>query len=200
MLFYLDDVDWHDFLKTLSEASKNQLAGACLLSPEQPLPTGGGEPQRQPGGWHGLAAECLHHPARAKAERIINQELGRLGWQEADLVSTPKRDPRKLELAVRLRRETALSLKQIAERLHFKDSFIVRARAFPKLTNGVSSPRYPGALLAHWITSKRTLTSMPAASPSWVTRNAVRPRCGRPHRISASHSPSPPSPVIPGQR
>lgn len=56
--------------------------------------------------------------AQAKAERIIGQELDRLGWQEADLLSRRKRDPRKLELAVRLRQETTLSVKQIAQRLH----------------------------------------------------------------------------------
>ncbi len=56
--------------------------------------------------------------AQAKAERIIGQELGRLGWQEADLLSATKRDPRKLQLAVRLRQERTLSVRQIAERLH----------------------------------------------------------------------------------
>jgi len=56
--------------------------------------------------------------AEAKAERIIREELTRLGWQEADLAAHRKRDPRKLELAVRLRQETTLSVKQIAARLH----------------------------------------------------------------------------------
>jgi hypothetical protein len=56
--------------------------------------------------------------AQAKAERIISQELRRLGWQEADLASRRKRDPGKLEIAVRLRKETTLSVKEIAARLH----------------------------------------------------------------------------------
>jgi putative transposase len=56
--------------------------------------------------------------AHAKAERIISEELRRLGWPEAQLALRPKRDPSKLEIAVRLRRETTLSVKEIAARLH----------------------------------------------------------------------------------
>ena len=41
-----------------------------------------------------------------KAERIIGEELRRLGWLEAQLALRRKRDPSKLEIAVRLRRET----------------------------------------------------------------------------------------------
>jgi hypothetical protein len=40
---FLDDVDRHDFLKSLAESlSENRLAGACLLSDAQPLSFGGG--------------------------------------------------------------------------------------------------------------------------------------------------------------
>lgn len=42
----------------------------------------------------------------------------RLGWQPAELASRRKHDPAKLEVAARLRRETTLSIKQIATRLH----------------------------------------------------------------------------------
>ena len=56
--------------------------------------------------------------AEAKAERIIQEELCRLGWQEGDLAARRKRDPGKLEIAVRLRKETTLPVKQIAARLH----------------------------------------------------------------------------------
>jgi DNA-directed RNA polymerase specialized sigma subunit len=55
--------------------------------------------------------------AQAKAERIIGEELRRLGGQEAELASRRKRDPEKLEIAVRLRKETTLSVKEIAARL-----------------------------------------------------------------------------------
>jgi hypothetical protein len=56
--------------------------------------------------------------AQAKARRIIGEELARLGWQQAELASQRKHDPAKLEIAARLRRETTLSVKEIATRLH----------------------------------------------------------------------------------
>jgi hypothetical protein len=42
----------------------------------------------------------------ARAERIIAEELTRLGWTESDLSSKRKNDPGKLALAARLRKET----------------------------------------------------------------------------------------------
>jgi hypothetical protein len=56
--------------------------------------------------------------AHAKAERIIGEELRRLGWPEEQLALRRKRDPSKLEIAVRLGQETMLSVKEIAARLH----------------------------------------------------------------------------------
>lgn len=56
--------------------------------------------------------------AEVRAERIIVEELHRLGWQETDLRSRRRHDPGKVQIAVRLRRETTLSVKQIAQRLH----------------------------------------------------------------------------------
>jgi hypothetical protein len=52
--------------------------------------------------------------ARAKAERIVTEEVQRRGWQEQDLVSRRKHDPAKLEIAARLRRQTTLSLREMA--------------------------------------------------------------------------------------
>ncbi len=57
--------------------------------------------------------------AQARAERIIAEELGRLGWQETDLASRRKHDPGKLQIATRLRKETTLTVRQIAGLLHF---------------------------------------------------------------------------------
>jgi len=56
--------------------------------------------------------------AQVKAERIIGEELRRLGWQEMDLASRRRHDPVKLAIAMRLRKETTLSVKEIALRLH----------------------------------------------------------------------------------
>jgi REP element-mobilizing transposase RayT len=69
-------------------------------------------------GEHHLGALRLE-TGEVRAERIIGEELCRLRWQETDLVSRPKHDPGKVQIALRLRRETTLSVKQIAQRLHF---------------------------------------------------------------------------------
>jgi hypothetical protein len=54
---------------------------------------------------------------RARAERIITQDLAALGWNETELKSRRKNDPAKLALATRLRRESTLTTKEIAARL-----------------------------------------------------------------------------------
>jgi len=54
----------------------------------------------------------------AKAQRIIAAELHRLGWQEKDLESQRRSHPAKLQMAMRLRRETTLTIKEISARLH----------------------------------------------------------------------------------
>jgi len=56
--------------------------------------------------------------AEAKADRLIAEELARLQWTLDDLAAQRKSHPSKLALGARLRRETTLSVKRIAERLH----------------------------------------------------------------------------------
>lgn len=51
------------------------------------------------------------------AERVVAQELRRRGWREAEPTPRRKGDPEKVELAWRLRRETTMTLKWIAQRL-----------------------------------------------------------------------------------
>src|SRR6266566_5126547 len=77
------------------------------------------------------AGELHQEAARAKAERIIAEELQCHGWQEQDLVCRRKNDPTKLEIAARLRRETTLSVKEIAARAHLGTS----KRRTPNCTN-----------------------------------------------------------------
>jgi putative transposase len=55
--------------------------------------------------------------AEAKAEQIIAAELKRRRWQGDELKKRPKGDALKLTLAVRLRRETTMTVGWIAERL-----------------------------------------------------------------------------------
>ena len=52
-----------------------------------------------------------------QAEGMVREELKRLGWKEADLEARCKGDREKLKLAVRLRAETTVTVKWIAERL-----------------------------------------------------------------------------------
>ena len=56
------------------------------------------------------------------AERIIAEELQRLGWTEADLQRQRKNAPDKLAMAARLRRETTLPVKWIAARVQLGTS------------------------------------------------------------------------------
>ncbi len=63
------------------------------------------------------AGELRLEAAQAKAERLVGEELRRLGWSKEDLIRRRKNDPGKLAIAVRLRRETTLSIKAIAARV-----------------------------------------------------------------------------------
>ena len=68
------------------------------------------------------SGELHRASAEAKAERIIAEELERQGGQESDLAARRKSDAVKLGMAARLRRETTLSTKAIALRLHLGSS------------------------------------------------------------------------------
>jgi len=54
---------------------------------------------------------------QARAEALVQAGMRRLGWKEGDLEARRKGDPDKLKLALRLRTETAVTLKWIAARL-----------------------------------------------------------------------------------
>ena len=59
------------------------------------------------------AGELRLETAQAKADRLVAEER-RLGWTAEDLVRRPKNDPGKQAIAVRLRRETTLTVKAIS--------------------------------------------------------------------------------------
>lgn len=52
-----------------------------------------------------------------RAEELVREGLRRLGWRERDLETRPKGDPAKIKLAQRLRAETTMTIKWIAQRL-----------------------------------------------------------------------------------
>ena len=58
-----------------------------------------------------------HETGEQKAERIVMEEMKRLGWEKGDLQRRRKGDRGKVTTARRLRRETTMSLKWIAQRL-----------------------------------------------------------------------------------
>jgi hypothetical protein len=74
------------------------------------------------------SGELHRESAEAKAERIVAEELGRLGWKEAELAGRRKSDPGKLAIAARLRQQTTLPLKDIAARVHLGSSKSANAR------------------------------------------------------------------------
>ncbi len=55
--------------------------------------------------------------AQQHAERLVKEELRRRKWTEADLVNRRKEDRDKVRIALRLRRETTMTLRWIAQRL-----------------------------------------------------------------------------------
>ena len=52
-----------------------------------------------------------------KGRRILEEELARIGWTTTDLLSRAKGDPEKIRIAQRLREETSVTLKWVAEQL-----------------------------------------------------------------------------------
>lgn len=74
------------------------------------------------------SGEQRRETAQAKVERIIREELSRLGWQEGELATRRKNDPGKLAIAGRLRKETTLTIKNIAARVHLGSSKSANAR------------------------------------------------------------------------
>jgi putative transposase len=61
--------------------------------------------------------EELRESAEAKAQRIVAEELKRIRWEAEDLRTHRKGDARKVKIARRLRQETTMTLKWIADRL-----------------------------------------------------------------------------------
>jgi putative transposase len=58
-----------------------------------------------------------HETGQERARRIIAEELKGLGWNPEEFQRRPKSDPGKVAIARRLRRETTMSLKWVAQNL-----------------------------------------------------------------------------------
>ena len=64
-----------------------------------------------------VRADARRETTEEKARRILHEELAKLGWTGAELVQRAKGDARKVQIARRLRVETAVTLKWIAAEL-----------------------------------------------------------------------------------
>jgi REP element-mobilizing transposase RayT len=75
--------------------------------------------------------------AEEKAQRIVREELARLGWTETELKQRCKGDKNKVCIARRLRAETTVTLKWIAARLHMGTWTHVTNRLYQSQPKGV---------------------------------------------------------------
>jgi hypothetical protein len=62
--------------------------------------------------------EMLHEAMEARAERLLNEALQRIGWSKEHLLARHKGDPHKVQIARELRAHTTMPLAWIAEHLH----------------------------------------------------------------------------------
>jgi hypothetical protein len=73
--------------------------------------------------------EAIYHDDvdRQECVKTLAEELKRMGWTAADLERRCRSDPGKLGLAARLRKETVLTIKSIAVRVHLGSSHTANA-------------------------------------------------------------------------
>ena|SRR5436190_2082373 len=65
-----------------------------------------------------------------RAERIVHEELKRRKWTDAELAKRAKGDRSKVKIAARLREETVVTVKWIAERLQMGTTGYVNNRQY----------------------------------------------------------------------
>ena len=81
------------------------------------------------------SGELHRETVKAKAERILAEELRLLGWDEGELAARRKSEPAKLAIAARLRKETTMSIKDIAARVRLGTSKSANARIHQWMKN-----------------------------------------------------------------
>ena len=67
-----------------------------------------------------------------QAERLVQEALRKCKLKESDLPALKRGDPRKIVIAQRLREETMVTVKWIAERLHMGSVAYVNNRLYLK--------------------------------------------------------------------
>jgi REP element-mobilizing transposase RayT len=114
---FRDDEDRQRFLSTTGEAcgkTEWQVHAYCLMRNHFHLVL----ETPQPNLVFGMKWLLGVYTALQKAERIVQKEIQRLGWDEDELRARRKGDRAKVMLARRLRQEAAMSLKWIVQSLH----------------------------------------------------------------------------------
>jgi hypothetical protein len=96
--------------------------------------------EQQKGKWH--YGEELRESAEAKAERLVGEALREDGVPEDQLKTWKKGHPYKMNLALRLRAETTVTIGWVAERLHMGTRGHL-AHLLWKTRRGVASPTAP---------------------------------------------------------
>ena len=96
-----------------------------------------------------------------RAERIIAEELAKLGWKEEDLLRMRKSDPCKLAMAARLRRETTMPLNWITPRIHLGTFKSANAKVHQWMRNNPIAGAPPPPMPMH-------NSQTPVPSPQYV--------------------------------
>jgi hypothetical protein len=84
------------------------------------------------------AGELRLESAQAKAERLVAEEPGRLGWSAEGLVRRARNDRGKLAIVVRLRRETTLTIRAITARVNLGTYNTANARLHRAMKEGAA--------------------------------------------------------------
>ena len=112
----------------------------------------------------------LIEAAEARAAKIVDEELRRAVWAEAELTGRRKGDPVKLRIARRLRAETTVTLQWIATRLHMgTQSHLSHLLYWTK--RGEQESTSPAEAKA----TARARTEMPAAIKMTMVRPLAKP-------------------------
>lgn len=128
---------------------------------------------------HHFGAE-IHEASEARATRIVDEELRRALWTEADLKLKQKGHAAKLQIARRLRAETTVTLQWIAARLHMGTKTHLshllywQQRAL-KEGKSVESAKAATKLPAQEASATKIKTGIVSRPRVAVTETAVRP-------------------------
>ena len=86
------------------------------------------------------SGEIRRESAEVRAGRIIEEEMRRLRWTREDWEHRRKGDPDRLMIAARLRRETTLTIREIAQRMKMGTSQAANSNLHRWMQNSDKAP------------------------------------------------------------